>query len=78
MGPVTDLPFQWRFWVPVWVLAIALVCASLWLTWPVQAATPNGCELLGNTGNVIIFRCVDDSAGNVVYANSAGFMVVAQ
>ncbi len=58
-------------------LWLALMLAGSAVT-PIQAATPNGCTLLGNAGNVLIMRCIDNETGNVVYANSAGFMVVAQ
>lgn len=44
---------------------------------PVHAAGTNGCDLLGNAGNVLIMRCIDNETGNIVYANSAGMLVVA-
>lgn len=61
----------------VLVLAAAFIGLDVWRH-PAQAATPNGCEVVGTVGNVIVSRCIDDQTGLVVFANSAGFMQVAQ
>ncbi len=77
MGPVTDLPMQWRFWIPVWLLAAIVVTVSIWMIRPVQAAPPatsDNCEVLGTIGTIIIGKCIDPDDGTVIYGNSAGFM----
>lgn len=55
------------------VLAAAFYGLDLWRQ-PVQAATPNGCTVIGTVGNVIVARCIDDETNSVVFVNSAGFM----
>lgn len=63
--------------LPVFVITLYVVRTD---TRPVHAAPvakyqEPGCEPLGTVGNIIVARCVDE-VGNVVFANSSGFMAV--
>lgn len=47
----------------------------------VQAAAPAAgplCEPIGIVGNVIISRCEDEDTGAIIYANSAGYMLLGE
>lgn len=65
------------------IAAGLVVNAYLWLpriVSPVYAAPAAkyqepGCTPLGTVGDIIVGRCVDE-VGNVVFANSSGFMAV--
>lgn len=48
---------------------------------PANAAAPAAgplCVLMGIVGNVIIVRCEDEDTGAIIYANSAGFMMLGE
>lgn len=48
---------------------------------PAQAAAPAAgplCEPIGIVGNVIISRCEDEDTGAIIYANSAGYMLLGE
>lgn len=59
-------------------LAISLGVPAIDRIWPtpVQAASENGCSVIGVVGTVIVARCEDEDTGMLIWANSAGFMVV--
>lgn len=71
MGPVTDLPMRWRFWIPVWVIAAIVVTVSLWLTLPVNAAPVDveDCVAFAKAGDTKLYRCVDPEYGTICYLN---------
>lgn len=71
------------FWAEYWTgcalgLVLCLVAAALVFTAPVEAATPNGCAIVGTVGTVIVALCQDEDSGLMVWANSAGMMTAGQ
>lgn len=76
MGPVTDLPMRWRFWIPVWLLVVIVVAASMWLTRPVEASGGGDvaeCSEWGETGTWALTKCEDDD-GLVCVSSSSGLL----
>ncbi len=45
---------------------------------PAYAATPNGCQVVGTVGNVIVAICIDPNTNAVSWANSAGMLAPVQ
>lgn len=57
------------FWIAL--LAFLLTGSSA------KAATsPPACTVIGNIGNIIIGKCVDEDTGVIIYGNSAGWMQI--
>lgn len=79
MGPVTDLPMRWGFWLPVWTLAVLVIAISVWLTQPVAASggVLENCEFAASAGGIDVWYCQTDS-GTEFLLNSVGFMVVVE
>lgn len=65
MGPVTDLPMRWRFWIPVWVLALLVVAFSVWMIQPVAAAAEpvDACVPFGTAEGQILYFCENEFSG---------------
>lgn len=45
---------------------------------PIHAQVENNCEVIGTVGSVKIARCTDPVTWEIIYANSAGFMLAGE
>lgn len=68
-----------RFALSLLMVIVCFLASILWVPvafpYPVKAAEPMPlCDPIGMGGGRIVYRCIDEDEGKIIYLNDLGFM----